>query len=420
MASCGPFEPQPVIAVGVSGGGDSLALLMLAQNWATERGGGVVALSVDHRLRMAAADELRHVRVVCAGLGIRHRILTWHHEGVTAALQASARRARYDLMAGWCRAEGVLHLAVAHTADDQAETQAMRAERAPAGRGVAGMAMVRLEQGVRLIRPLLGQSGKGLRHYLQELGTGWVEDPSNQDRRFERVRQRQQGSLAGPDTGGIAERIRQDREIAALAARAVSLSPAGYALVSRAELLSETGTGVALIGHLLRTLSGSSYGPATEKTENLLARLADRQSGAMTLGGCLLQLDDDRILVVREHQRCRSVSVEEALADGWDNRFCVQAGKKNRHHGAVIGPAGKSTDTLRPLVRSTGLPLAVIRGLPAMFVAGEFAGLLSWHPSFQGIADITARFASINPLVPSARWLVPRGMTPILELANRS
>ena len=420
MADCGPFEPQPVIAIGVSGGGDSLALLLLAQEWATLRGGTVVALSVDHRLRAGAMDELRHVGEVCAGQGIAHHVLVWQHEGVASAVQSRARRARYDLMSNWCREAGILHLAVAHTAEDQAETQAMRIERAPSGPGVAGMASVRLEQGVRLLRPLLGQSGKDLRGYLKTLSIDWVEDPSNQDRRFERVRKRQDMHDVAPGVDEVRRRISRDQKIAELASKHLSLSPAGFAVMRREVLSGDEYLSVSLIAHVLRTVSGSAYLPPADKVTGLRSRLAGPDRGGMTLGGCLLIPDNETILITREYQISETICLNDALKHDWDGRFRLQVSDGFCHRKMSVGPAGKCTVSLRPIVGKTGISLPVVRGLPALYRDDEFAGLVPCGGLSGGLSGISARFVPRNPLVPLARWLVPPRLPPILELANRS
>src|SRR5579864_7197729 len=114
MAPLGPFEPSPRLAVAVSGGADSMALTLLAHGWAEERSGAIVALTVDHRLRPAAPAEAAQVGAWLQRRGIVHRILVREGALPEHGVQAGARAARYRLLEGWCRVEGVLHLLVAH------------------------------------------------------------------------------------------------------------------------------------------------------------------------------------------------------------------------------------------------------------------------------------------------------------------
>jgi tRNA(Ile)-lysidine synthase len=177
---------QPV-AVAVSGGADSLALLKLA---AAAFGAQLRALTFDHGLRAASTGEARMVAAIAHGLGMPHATLGPVPLAAGVGLQAAAREARYAAFADWCRAHGVAVLLTAHHADDQAETLLMRIGR---GAGLAGLAGIRARQriaGLLVIRPFLDVSRARLRAVLD--GTGWMpaEDPSNADDRFDRSKVR--------------------------------------------------------------------------------------------------------------------------------------------------------------------------------------------------------------------------------------
>src|SRR5438445_7778340 len=140
MAPFGPFEASPVVAVAVSGGRDSLALALLAQDWTRARGGSVIGLVVDHGLRAEAAAEAAATLCVLSQQGIDGAILHWSGVKPSSGLQEAARVARYRLLRDECRRRGILHLLLGHHADDQAETVAMRAARRSGPDGLAGMA----------------------------------------------------------------------------------------------------------------------------------------------------------------------------------------------------------------------------------------------------------------------------------------
>ena len=189
MAGFAPFEPAPTIAVATSGGADSLALVLLADAWSRACGGRVVALTVDHGLRPESADEARTVGGWLSSVGIEHIVLPWRCGAPTSGVQARARAARYKLLETWCVGAGVLHLLLGHQQDDQAETYLMRRRR-PRGYGLAGMAAIVERRGVRLLRPLLGVPRARIEAALRRRGQPWIEDPSNRDDRYERVRVR--------------------------------------------------------------------------------------------------------------------------------------------------------------------------------------------------------------------------------------
>ncbi|MGI4880858.1 MAG: tRNA lysidine(34) synthetase TilS [Janthinobacterium lividum] len=183
-----PLGPHEAFAVAVSGGPDSLALLLLAHE---AFGGRVRALTVDHGLRADAAVEAAAVAALCAARSIPHATLPWPGAKPAANLQAAARAARYSLMAGWCAAAGVAWLATGHHADDQAETLLLRLAR---GSGLAGLTGIRprrsLGHGVTLLRPLLGARHADLVALAVAAGLDPVDDPANRSPAFDRTRAR--------------------------------------------------------------------------------------------------------------------------------------------------------------------------------------------------------------------------------------
>jgi len=184
------FSADRPIGIAVSGGPDSLALLLLA---AATRPQGVEAATVDHGLRPESSDEAAMVASICASLGIPHRILRadWSMPP-TANIQAEARALRYRLLNDWATERGLAAVATAHHADDQAETLLMRLAR---GAGVGGLGGTRarrsLSEQVLLIRPLLGWRKAELVRLVADAGLTPVDDPSNRDPKHDRSRIRQ-------------------------------------------------------------------------------------------------------------------------------------------------------------------------------------------------------------------------------------
>ncbi len=301
MAPFAPFEAHPTLAVAVSGGRDSMALAVLAQEWAGERQGRVQALIVDHGLRSQSAAEARATRERLAALGIAAETLVWSGAKPATGLQQAAREVRYRLLFDACRRLGILHLLTAHHADDQAETLAMRAARDSGPDGLAGMAALVEHRDARLLRPLLAVRRPRLTATLQARGIGWIDDPSNQDRRFERVRVRQDGSVAREPIAGRAAR---EHEIAQAALRTLEIGPQGVALDQLAvSALSKEITG-RLLGRVVQAVSGGPYPPRRVRLERAALRLLQGQghdcdggrsgkSRDFTLSGCQLLLRRD-------------------------------------------------------------------------------------------------------------------------------
>lgn len=163
------FTPRPPkrVGVAVSGGGDSVALLCLIADFARDQDIEVHAVSIDHGLREAAADEVRAVTELCGRLGVPHHVEYWRTWEGKGNLMAEARRARYALLADWGAANGVDTIAIGHTADDQAETLMMRLARGSGVDGLSAMAPRRISDGITWLRPLLNIQRRELRYYLR-------------------------------------------------------------------------------------------------------------------------------------------------------------------------------------------------------------------------------------------------------------
>jgi tRNA(Ile)-lysidine synthase len=191
------------LGIAVSGGADSVALLLLA---AAARPGLVEAVTVDHRLQTQSAAEARRVAELCGKLAVPHSTLTvsWR-QPPSSNLQAQAREARYALLAKWAEERRLTGLATAHHRDDQAETLLMRLARGSGVGGLAGIQPARpLNEGVLLVRPLLGWRREDLRRIVVDAGIQPVDDPTNSDDRFDRSRAR---ALLGTTEWLTAERL---------------------------------------------------------------------------------------------------------------------------------------------------------------------------------------------------------------------
>ncbi len=294
LEALGPFERPPKLAVAVSGGPDSLALLLLADRWARARGGTVRALHVDHGLRSASAAEAARLAGWLAARGIPCRILAWTGPRPESRIQERARAARLALLEGACAEAGILHLLLAHQADDQRETAAMRRARRSGPEGLAAMSAIRETGRVRLLRPLLDVPKARLRATLEAMGQPWIEDPSNRDPRFERARLRAAGTTSGATLADIAsvgdERARLERALADLAARIARPDPAARRILVDAAGLEAAPAELAraLLRRAVATLGGGRYPPPPASVGRLLGALLAREPTRRNLAGCLL------------------------------------------------------------------------------------------------------------------------------------
>lgn len=311
-----PFETYlqgDTLAVGVSGGVDSFALTLLLQAWCGSKGLRLVALTVDHGLRAESRQEAEWVGAQLGARGITHQILTWHHETPhKARLQERARMARYALMRAYCHAHGITSLFLAHHKDDQKETRVLRLLRGSTLQGLAGMASLRQDQGVHLMRPLLGVTKASLRAYLMQEKVMWVDDPSNSNPQFQRVKIR---SVSGhpsfvwlDEMGPLLASVRHhtDRVVARLLSE-LSLEdvmpfPLSGVLclnVVRLKKLPVTWQKLVLESAIAQIM-GAPFAPRQERLWRLVQRLAQEKPRTATLGGCLFLIKKEHLWIQRE------------------------------------------------------------------------------------------------------------------------
>lgn len=326
----GAFAPTPPerLGVAVSGGGDSVALLHVLAGWARDGGPELHAVTVDHGLRAEAAAEAAGVAALCTTLGVPHATLRWTGWDGTGNLMDAARRARLDLISGWALGRGIGHVALGHTLDDQAETFLMRLARGSGVDGLAGMAYQRKAQGVVWLRPLIDIARQDLRDYLTRHAVPWVDDPTNEDDRFDRIKMRQALALLEPlgiTRDRIADtvyRMSMARNVLQTAARRFAESgtseASGALSADKYKLAAEPyETQLRFAAEAIRWVSSAEYRP---RIESLMEIFADVMSGRKrTLSGCILSSDTTHMWITREP---RAVATLAGPTDQpWDKRW---------------------------------------------------------------------------------------------------
>lgn len=416
MARFEPFEASPHVAVAVSGGADSMALAILAHRWARHRQGTITALVVDHRLRSGSTREARQVKATLAARGISATILTWRGAKPDSGIQNAARTARYRLLGDWCAAHGVLHLLVAQHGDDQIETVLMRAERGSGPDGLAGMAAVVEFPTHRVLRPVLPLRRARLRATVDASAVPWIDDPSNQDPRFTRVRVRQRlesgdqsaeaWQRAIADTAkAAAARVAADEETARFLGNIAAVFSAGYvALDPDAVRAAPPALASRALASAIVTVSGRHYPPRSERLERLVSALrAPKPAAPRTLAGCRIAHRGGRLLVVREPAAATEVlSITAPGPYRWDNRFDIGVAK-SRHPLTIarLGHDGwRSVSQRDPSLRSTAIPALVRPSVPAIYIDSEIVAVphLGYRDGAVGRLAVTADFAPTLPL----------------------
>ena len=373
--------PNTTLGVAVSGGGDSVALLhMLA-----ERGDGLRAVTVDHGLRDESAAEAAQVAALCKRLGVPHTVLKWKDWDKSGNLQDAARQARLRLIAAWADEENITHVALGHSLDDQAETVLLRLARGSGVDGLSGMAAQRTTGPLTWVRPLLHARRDELRTYLVEKSVEWIDDPSNDDPKYDRVKARQ--ALAVLEDLGItadglvatADRM-QDARVAletatqTLADTCAEITDAGEVRLNMATFnTAPNELRYRLLSATLQWISGAPYRPRFDSLRGVLARI-DEENG-QTLHGCVIRSHSGNIIVRREVSKVgRPCPIDSA----WDHRWVVT----ERGHEPARTIAALGEDGLRECKnwRDTGHAREVLLASPAAWnedqlVSAPLAGM---------------------------------------------
>ncbi len=306
LLSLKDFKNEQAIAVGVSGGGDSMALCRLLSEWSDSLDGpDIHILTVDHGLRVEAKEEVKQVESwVKDWPRVSHHGLVWGSDKPESRIQERARAARYDLMASYCKTHNIHYLFLAHHADDQAETVLIRLTKGSGLDGLAAMAPVQVfSKKLSLVRPLLPFTHEQLLAFCKEKGMDWIEDPSNRSDTYLRPRLRKIWSV-------LEEEGLSTRRLSKIARRM------GRARAVLESLTDEAWAGMVLgqssvrVEFDLKTLKKCSeeiiirlflkafsvlgqtgaYGPRLERVEALVRRfMAEEPFKTATLGGCLFR-----------------------------------------------------------------------------------------------------------------------------------
>jgi tRNA(Ile)-lysidine synthase len=337
------------IVIALSGGGDSTALLhLLVDEFGVEH---LYALVVDHALREGSAGDALRAKGLAEALNVPSEILTLSWPDGPKRAQQATRRARYAALCEAARKLGANVIALAHSADDQAETVLMRAASGSGWRGLAGMAAIApapiWPEGrcIVLARPLLNARRDALRACLRARGATWIEDPANTNPAFERARVR--ARLVEYERGGF-DLTRLCAVAARLRGIANKLDAAARALIEAAARFegdricvdTQLWRGDALVRRrALSALLMAAAGEERAPEADALARLDGRLTGAVfsgaTLNGAMLSRQKGAVVIARDSgallgrsggvARLPELALEPGEEAVWDGRLALTA-----------------------------------------------------------------------------------------------
>ncbi|MGO6998311.1 tRNA lysidine(34) synthetase TilS [Rhizobium leguminosarum] len=353
------------ILVAISGGSDSTGLLLLldeAVKAAPHLKISLYAATVDHALRAGSADEAREVAALCASLGIAHTIMIWQGDKPKTGIMAAAREARYGLLATAAKEFKADLIVTGHTFDDQRETLQMRGMRTEqVSTGIADAVL--FDRSFWILRPLLFSTRADIRAFLKERGVPWIDDPSNEDTTYERVRMRRQLSV---DAG-------VERTIQAACEERPALSSKGAEWLDRHFRLHGGLLGQVMpdglrqdravlnyaLGRLAAVFGGQPFAPGRVQMERVLAFVTGSEPGRMTAGRVVFDLRRDGLYLARESRGILPLLLQPGEAGVWDGRFYARNGLSTSiavEAATLYAPSFLSSDLTRELSEESSAP----------------------------------------------------------------
>lgn len=302
-----------VIAAGVSGGADSLALVFQLNDYLKPKHKKVVALTVDHQLRPESAQEAKYVHQLMEKAGIEHHILVWQGEKPQTGVEEAARIARYRLLSEWCHSHQVSYLCVAHHALDQAETFMIRLQRGSGLNGLCGMQEVSEMYGLKILRPFLTTSPEKLKEYLRQKKIDWVTDSSNNCDDFLRVRIRKFLPELEQATGITPQRIVETMAVLNRSRDYITSQVTRF-IKQHVRFWENSGVSVSLsvlrqqheeilyrvLAELIKQIGQSDYTARADDVERLKRDILDIRFKGATLGHCEVMVAQSKLWIVPE------------------------------------------------------------------------------------------------------------------------
>jgi tRNA(Ile)-lysidine synthase len=355
-----PLSAAP-LAVGFSGGGDSLFLLKATLDWARARGRPVLALTVDHQLQPDSPRWTAEAVAKAHALGAQARALAWTGDKPSAGLPAAARLARHALLANAARDAGAKVLLLGHTASDLAEGAAMRAEGSSVSdpREWAPSPAWPEGRGIFLLRPLLSLSRAAIRQALADQGETWLDDPANVDLRYARARARAAGADEIPEI------------------EASTLAPPTFAVDAAGAIRLPRNAAAAHLAAALLCAAGTARPPRGERLSRLVERLRSGEAFTATLAGARIEAGAEALICRDAGESARGGLAPLDLALGetgvWDGRWEVTAGEAPLAVTALKGRAASLSAGQR--ARLLMVPAAARPSLPLLLRHGAAPAL---------------------------------------------
>lgn len=412
------------IAIAVSGGADSMALALLAHNVARRRNISVVMLTVDHGLRIEAKNEVSQIKQWFLEHGISHVTLAWEGQKPVANIQHQARQIRYQLLLSYCKRMNIKQLWFAHHLQDQAETVISRLMRGSGIDGLSAMEPVSMQENIVCVRPLLSFTKEVLIDYLKALKQPWIEDPSNKNIKFERVRVRQWLEIV-EDKALFIKRLSQTaihmarakdfigQEVAKALEHVLVIHPAGYIILDQTAFQGlHVEIGLRVLNAIIVLLNHEVYKGRFEGIESLYHALIKDDFLGATLSRCQFSkgLMQKQLLIMRERVALQPpIKLTKGKKVLWDQRFiCTWHGEED---AVTVGAADEEVVRYLKEVKwswdKNNIPLEVFYTLPVFRAIENIVAIphIGYYASTCSASGCSSEFKAYTEDTRRLQWL---------------
>ena len=327
------FETPPHVGLSISGGPDSMALLMLVKDWIRSKSGKITVFHFDHKIRKESSQEAIWLKRYILKLGINFQLLTWNRDEKLKLNMKNARDARYEKILKICTKLKIIHLMTAHHFNDNLETYYMRKKRNSSSLGLSSIPKILMKENLQIIRPLLGISKTRLISTCNFYNVKWIEDSSNFNLEYERPRVRKE--LSEKRSFQLIKLEKEfkkrkdhneevEKKIRDFFMNNLNFFEYGVFQINKNKFLENNKElKIEILKKVLTTASGKIFPPREISVKYLIKLIQSNRCFKHTLHNCLLEINSEKILIFREISSIKEKKkiIPKGKPYMWDNRF---------------------------------------------------------------------------------------------------
>ena len=334
------FEKNPSVAISFSGGSDSLALLILMNNWIKKHKGLLTLIYFDHKLRKESYLESQYTIEISKKLGIDHKIISWNKKKPKNSIMQKAREIRYEKIISFCKQNNIMTVMTAHHLDDSLETYFMKRKRNSLTPNLSGIPFKNTQNHVQILRPFINLRKSRLVQTCKRNKYKWFEDPSNMDDNFERVRVRNIiGSLSKHKRSQLFSefkiKIYENKlfeiKLAKFFMTSLRFEDYGKFIINKKKFKYQNECfQIEILKRILVTCSGNIYSPRSRSIKFFLNKYFKSKNVKFTIHSCIIECSSDEIYIFREYAKTKNLNSQQLIIKKqksaiWDNRFLIRS-----------------------------------------------------------------------------------------------